>query len=285
MNKKHLDDYLTTITPTNRTLNSFIGIEKVLNSYKDYENKLTELNKIINLNEKEVKKSIEELFKKNKETFRCLFELIAIRDGKTIIMKDNSIITIDDLINNSDDIFFLFQESGLLKMITNGALTSFNNYFLGVMVGMDTNARKNRGGSNTETLLIDSLESIFLSNDNIDIEYQSYFFKNYKLSNNASTLSKKRIDIVITDKKNNHTFLIEGSFYNSGGSKISETAKSYLGIYNLVKDISDVTFIWVADGNGMKTIELYLQKIFDYGFIKNINQFNRMMRKLNTKTK
>ncbi|MGL5204962.1 MAG: DpnII family type II restriction endonuclease, partial [Metamycoplasmataceae bacterium] len=162
--------------------------------------------------------------------------------------------------------------------------TSFNNYFLGVMIGMDTNSRKNRGGSDTETMLSENLKTIFLRNENIIINSQVYFFKD-NLINNINSLSKKKIDIVIFDKKNNHTYLIESSFYNSQGSKVSETAKSYEGIYNSIKNIPNTTFIWVADGNGMKSIKQYLEKIFDYGFIMNINQFLRMMNKLNNNTK
>lgn len=71
----------------------------------------------------------------------------------------------------------------------------------------------------------------------------------------------KRFDfVVIKDKR---IYLFETNFYKSQGSKLNETARSYKKIAEEVKNIKNITFVWVTDGYGWKSAKHNLQETFD----------------------
>lgn len=74
-------------------------------------------------------------------------------------------------------------------------------------------------------------------------------------------IADKRFDFVII--KNNHYYLIETNFYASGGSKLNETARSYKMLSRELKDMDNVTFIWITDGCGWKSARRNLNETFN----------------------
>ena len=72
---------------------------------------------------------------------------------------------------------------------------------------------------------------------------------------------EKRFDYVI--KTANQIYVIETSFYGSGGSKLNETARSYKTLAQEVVTIDGVTFVWFTDGNGWKSARHNLEETFD----------------------
>jgi type II restriction enzyme len=71
----------------------------------------------------------------------------------------------------------------------------------------------------------------------------------------------KRFDFVIQTK--NKTYLIETNFYNSGGSKLNETARSYKTIATEMKNVKGAKFVWFTDGAGWKSAARNLEETFD----------------------
>lgn len=72
---------------------------------------------------------------------------------------------------------------------------------------------------------------------------------------------EKEFDFVITtDAK---TYVVEVNFYNSGGSKLNEIARSYSDIGPKINYIPGFEFVWITDGVGWKSARNKLQEAYN----------------------
>ena len=131
----------------------------------------------------------------------------------------------------------------------------------GVEVGLDSNARKNRGGHQMERLV-----KKFLESENLEYYSEMYLDKidkhwNIDLSSiSAVGTSTKRFDFVV--KTSDCLYGIETNFYTSGGSKLNEVARSYKMIAEESKAIDGFKFVWITDGGGWKNARRNLKETF-----------------------
>ena len=148
------------------------------------------------------------------------------------------------------------------------------DYVFGVEAGLDTHARKNRSGDATESLLHRILQT-----NGIPHGTEVYSTEYDELRAVLGT-DKKRFDFVV--KTQSKTFLIEVNFYNDGGSKLNETARSYKEIASEIKNIKNFTFIWITDGAGWKSAKNNLKETFNsMQHIYNINDLkNNILQKI-----
>ena len=72
---------------------------------------------------------------------------------------------------------------------------------------------------------------------------------------------EKEFDFVITT--NVKTYVVEVNFYNSGGSKLNEIARSYSDIAPKINSISGFEFVWITDGVGWKSARNKLQEAYN----------------------
>lgn len=63
----------------------------------------------------------------------------------------------------------------------------------------------------------------------------------------------KRWDFAV--KTEEHIYVIETNFYTDGGSKLNETARSYIFLANEARKIPGCVFVWITDGFGWKKTE------------------------------
>lgn len=151
-------------------------------------------------------------------------------------------------------------------MISNHLINNLVDYVMGVEVGMDTNARKNRTGDVMENIVESYLVKAGFKKD------ETYFKEMYKseieqkfgldlsrISNNGKT--EKRFDFVFV--KGKHVYACECNFYGGGGSKLNEAARSYKTLALEAKDISNFTFVWFTDGTGWNSARHNLEETFD----------------------
>ena len=91
------------------------------------------------------------------------------------------------------------------------------------------------------------------------------------ISNDEKT--EKKFDFVV--KTDSMIYGIEVNFYNRGGSKLNETARSYKTLALEANTIDGFTFVWVTDGNGWKDAKHNLEETFAVmEHIYNINDMN-----------
>ena len=158
------------------------------------------------------------------------------------------------------------RESGLFDLLQNHIINNLYDYVLGIEVGLDSNGRKNRGGHLMENLV----ESYIIKagyEKNVNYFKETYLKDiekkwNLDLSEmSGHNTSTKRFDFVIkTDKQ---VYVIETNFYSSGGSKLSETARSYKMLAQESKKVDGVTFIWFTDGTGWVSARKNLEETFN----------------------
>ena len=147
-----------------------------------------------------------------------------------------------------------------------GHIQNLVDYVTGVEAGLDSNARKNRGGHFFEDLVESYLIKAGLTKD------KDYFKEMYIheieekwgvdlscISNEGKT--KKRFDFVI--KRPDMIYGIETNFYASSGSKLNETARSYKNIALETKDLTFFKFVWITDGHGWGSARNNLKETFE----------------------
>ena len=172
-------------------------------------------------------------------------------------------ILIDDM-SEDDTIFMVNHCTGndkRFELIVNKEIKNLVDYMIGVEAGLDSNARKNRGGHAMEDIVEVFIQDLckkdgirYLKEANADKIRQEF---GYDVPVDKSS---RRYDFVIDNGK--ELFLIETNFYGGGGSKLKSTA----GEYRNLSDVLDgkFKFFWITDGSGWKTTARPLRETFNH---------------------
>ncbi len=265
---KNFDTFLSGMIATNRQLNDYVEWNKVILKTRTIEYKINKLNYLICNSDDELLKRIKIIHKDNYNNFEILPNLIAVREDKLIYKTtDNKIKRKINLKNIKDVVDFIFK-SKLNILFTNFKLKNLMDYCYGVEVGLDSNARKNRFGSIMEYII-----KKILDNNNIKYKTQP---SNKELNILHNDVDKKRYDFSFLI--NDITYIIECNFYTSGGSKLNETARSYIELENKIKNIKNTKFIWITDGEGWKSAKNKLKAAYLYNeYVFNIKEFKKFI--------
>ncbi len=274
--KFNFETYLETLKDNEINIQGIVDVKKIFKNMQNIEADLNSLNYLICNSISEFKQRVSFLYEKNPNCFHSIFLLLAIRKKDTKFIIGNQVYNVEEILSDKNKIIALFIESEIIQFILKGKIKSFVDYVFGIEVGMDTNARKNRNGNDIEEQILEKLKVLFKNSKNIEI------YKQKQINKEVENFKHKKVDIVICNKLTHKTWLIESSFYNTQGSKINETARSYFEIYNKIKQnlSSNYTFIWLADGQGMKSIRNDLKPLFEKGYIWNHKFFFENIKKL-----
>lgn len=251
---KQFEKFLSQLSETNATLDYFTDFDKVKENVNKISIKLTQLNYLIG--KKDLKKAVRELFDENPKVFEVLDILIAVRKNKTAKTFNNhgKVVILDDYFTSPELIVEYLEETGLYEIFKNKDITNLVDYVFGVEVGLDTNARKNRGGDNMSK----AVSRIF----NIaGISYEKEILSTSFSEIVSLGADVKQFDFVIKTKKK--TYLIETNFYNSGGSKLNEIARSYFDLAPKINQYDNYEFVWITDGQGWLTAKNKLEEAFN----------------------
>jgi type II restriction enzyme len=251
---KQFEKFLSQLSETNATLDYFTDFDKVKENVNKISIKLTQLNYLIG--KKDLKKAVRELFDENPKVFEVLDILIAVRKNKTAKTFNNhgKVVILDDYFTSPELIVEYLEETGLYEIFKNKDITNLVDYVFGVEVGLDTNARKNRGGDNMSK----AVSRIF----NIaGISYEKEILSTSFSEIVSLGADVKQFDFVIKTKKK--TYLIETNFYNSGGSKLNEIARSYSDLAPKINQYDNYEFVWITDGQGWLTAKNKLEEAFN----------------------
>lgn len=252
--EKNFQGFLGQLTETNSTLSSFVNYEKIQNYVDKISIKLNQLNYLIGKDD--LKSSVEKLFTENPSTFDVLEILIAVREGhkKSVLDVSGKLIPLKSYYESPDQIYAFLKETGLEEIFHHKKVTNLVDYVFGIEVGLDTNARKNRGGKQMEKTIADIFENNRIPFSK-EIEHTAF--------KNLVSLGEdiKRFDFVIKTKVK--TYLIETNFYNNGGSKLNEVARAYSDIAPKINQYSEFEFVWITDGKGWLKAKNKLQEAYN----------------------
>jgi type II restriction enzyme len=245
--------FLSQLSETNATLDYFTDFKKIKSNVNKISIKLNQLNYLIG--KENLEEAIEELFDENPKVFEILDILIAVRKNKKAktFNRNGDIVLLDVYFHDSKSIFEYIEKTGLGDVFRNKDITNLVDYVFGIEVGLDTNARKNRGGENMS-------KAVSLFFDKAGVYYKK------EVSNTAFPeiislgVDVKRFDFVIRTTKK--TYLIEANYYNGGGSKLNETARSYSDVAPKINQYDDYEFVWITDGQGWHSAKNKLEEAF-----------------------
>ncbi len=246
--------FLSQLSETNATLDYFTDFKKIKSNVNKIAIKLNQLNYLIGKDD--LNKAVYELYEENPKVFEVLDILIAIRKNKRAKTFNNKgeIILLDTYFETPELVLEFIEETGLAEVFKNKDISNLVDYVFGIEVGLDTNARKNRGGDNMSKAvsLIFNKAGVFYKK-----EVNNTIFPEI-ISLGADV---KRFDFVIKTKKK--TYLIETNYYNGGGSKLNETARAYSDVAPKINQYPNYEFVWITDGQGWFSAKNKLEEAYN----------------------
>lgn len=246
--------FLSQLSETNATLDYFTDFKKIKGNVNRISIKLNQLNYLIG--KENLKEAVFELYEENPKVFEVLDILIAIRKNKKAKTFNNQgkIVSLDTYFTSPELILEYIEETGLAEIFKNKNVTNLVDYVFGIEVGLDTNARKNRGGDNMS-------KAVSLIFDKADVFYKKEVNNTIFPEIISLGADVKRFDFVIKTAKK--TYLIETNYYNSGGSKLNETARAYSDVAPKINQYENFEFVWITDGQGWLTAKNKLEEAYN----------------------
>jgi hypothetical protein len=254
-----------------KTWNYFVNWEKVNNNLSGLKISLSILNSLISSNNLE--KDFKNLMNKYPEVISTFPVLLAVRENHLKIIKDyqkldlsylefnfktRKSITLDE-VNNY---YSFIVDSGLIQLFENKNITNFIDYVTGVEVGLDSNGRKNRGGTLMESI-VETFLVKFCEDNNLEYTNQATASSikqkwNFEVKFDKSS---RRYDFAIFNGK--ELFLFETNFYNGSGSKLKSVCGEFKTLRNELKE-QNISLIWITDGLGWKSTLRPLEETFNH---------------------
>ena len=251
--KEQFKTFLSQLSETNATLDYFVDFQKVIGNVRKIALKLNQLNYLIGKDNLE--EAINELYEENPKVFEVLDILIAVRNKNTKTLDNiGKIVSLENYFTSPKSILEYICETRLAEVFKNKEITNLVDYVFGIEVGLDTNARKNRGGDNMS-------KAVSLLFDREEVYYKKEVNSTLFLDIESLGVDVKRFDFVIKTKKK--TYLIETNFYNTGGSKLNEVARAYSEVAPKINQYENYEFVWITDGQGWLSAKNKLEEAYN----------------------
>ena len=263
---KNFNEWFSTFRESIANYHYYVDFDTSYKNLNKFKIELNILNSLVG--SKNIEDDFKMLVSKYPEVLKAIPILLAKRESEIYCQDDNGKFKYNFKKQNYsiEQYCYFMRETGLFELLSNRIVKDLIDYVLGVEVGLDTNARKNRGGH-----LMENLVEKFIIEAGF-VKGKTYF-KELKikplekltglsldsLSNSGKTV--KRFDFVII--QNGITYAIETNFYNFSGSKLNETARSYKTLALESKDIPNFKFVWITDGLGWVDARHNLEETFD----------------------
>jgi len=278
---QYLEEFIETLLPTNRTYEYYLDWNKITTNINQYVTEISLLDSLIHVEPSERKNKLSEIIFKYPEVVKIIPIIIAVREKNLIVLEvgdellyrkfdfsnrisnQKKLFSADNL-EDTELIVDFCEKSGILNIFDN--IKDLYTYLIGVEVGLDTNARKNRSGKIFEQII-----ELYLQKEIKKLGSR------YKLISEDSSIKigkSKRIDFVIY--KDEKPFVaIECNFYSWSGGKGIEVAGSYSDLQRRF-DEKELSFIWITDGPGWKGMRNTLKSSFeDLDYLLNFKIFEK----------
>ncbi len=264
--------FLESLLETNRTCEFFVDWQKVEDNVEQFSVQLNILNSLLRCSPADIESEFRELIHSYPLVIPVLPLLIAVRDREIKVaesLSDEEINIVCHsfkagglLSNDIDGLVRFCRDVGLFNLFTNTRVTNLVDYLYGVEVGMDTNARKNRGGSAFEMLLAPKLEKLRSSVPGAQL-FKQMRFKDLPVElNPPEAISERKFDFVfaIPGSKAIMPTNIEVNFFGGTGSKL-DILTSYIHRQSVLKEVG-WRFVLITDGFGWKKTKNLLREAF-----------------------
>ena len=267
MDKRNFEEWLDTMIDSIANFEYYIDFETIYKNAEIYKVELNVLNSLIG--SKNIEKEFESIIERYPEVLKTIPILLAVRNYEISVLDENERkfdYNFKNMNYTKEEYSKFMRKTGLFDLFENHLVSNIYDYVLGVECGLNSNARKNRGGILMEELVEKYLEKAgYIKDKNYFSEmYIEDIEERWKVdlsSISADSSSTKRFDFVVKTKE--CIYAIETNFYAVGGSKLNEVARSYKMIALESKEINKFKFIWITDGEGWKSAKRNLKETFD----------------------
>lgn len=245
---------LDTFIKTNYSCDFFVDWEKVKKNRDRFNYKLRLLKSLGN--SKDAERDLTNLLLKNPEVIEAIPILLACREKSFQLLE-----SLDAPIKYKSYYFSKGQyspgeirgivkfvkDTGLLEILSN--LKSSSDYLLGIEVGLDSNARKNRSGAFLENNVTKVIKTMVETHPRLQWKEQESFGFIEKTCGIPipETLKDRKFDYVLI--YNNKATNLEVNYYGGTGSKPSEIVSSYINRSQVLTS-AGWKFVWLTDGRG-----------------------------------
>lgn len=267
MDKRNFEEWLDTMIDSIANFEYYIDFETIYKNAEIYKVELNVLNSLIG--SKNIEKEFESIIERYPEVLKTIPILLAVRNYEISVLDENERkfdYNFKNMNYTKEEYSKFMRKTGLFDLLENHLVSNIYDYVLGVECGLNSNARKNRGGILMEELVEKYLEKAgYIKDKNYFSEmYIEDIEERWKVdlsSISADSSSTKRFDFVVKTKE--CIYAIETNFYAVGGSKLNEVARSYKMIALESKEINKFKFIWITDGEGWKSAKRNLKETFE----------------------
>jgi hypothetical protein len=271
---KDFNNLITTFKSSIKTWDYFVNWKKVFSNSSDLEISLNKLNYL--LGKDNLEDEFRKLYASNPDIVKALPVLLAVRENKLEVFdkatKNSEFFDFSGKEQDPEKYLEFLNKSGLARLFQKDGVKNLVDYVMGVEVGLDSNGRKNRGGS-----LMEEIAGAFVSDFCNKNGYE--YMAQARATNIKSKWgvdikvdkSERSFDFAVYNPKNKKIKLFEANFYNGGGSKLKAVCGEFRSLYDELK-AQDIDFIWITDGLGWNTTKRPLEETYNHNeYVFNLN--------------
>jgi len=260
-----VEDFLENAVPSAIPNDRFIDWDSLNEDIDKYEEQIEAITSLENATEEAFVEGVADALMAADDTREWIdfyFELVGERGNKYSSLEDVwKFYPIQRAIDSGDreealDLASVLQDVGLQYIVDKG---NVRDHYRGMLVGMESHARKNRQGLCFEDQVERRVEEVteLLREDDHDVEYDDEYTTEY----DDDSGQEKTVDFAIfEDSKLAVAF--EANCYKVQGSKPSEIRRSYNHVAQRMRD-DGVVFVWVTDGQGWESMENVLAESYN----------------------
>lgn len=249
---KFVDDFQDTIVPSAIPSSEFINWDGIEDEIENYQVQIEAILNLQDTSEDEFIEGLADALMDAEDTRKWIdfyFELLGERGNKYSALEGVwKFYDIQRAIDSGDretarDLADILQEIGLQYIVDEADI---RDHFRGMLVGMESHARKNRQGVCFEDLVGEKVGAIAdrLNNAGYSVEMDAEYTTEY----NDESGQEKTVDFALFEN-GDLRLVVEANAYKVGGSKPSEIRRSYNHVAQRMRK-DGVAFVWITDGQG-----------------------------------
>ncbi len=258
-------DFLDTAVPSAIPTDRFIDWESLADDIDKYSDQITAITSLENVSEEEFVDGVADALMAAEDTREWIdfyFELVGERGNKYSSLDGVwKFYPIQRAIDSGDrekarDLAGVLRDVGLQYIVDQG---NVRNHYRGMLVGMESHARKNRQGSCFED---EVGERVAEATDRLrEAGHDVTDDDEYTTAYNDNSGQEKTVDFAIFED-GDLAVAVEANCYKVQGSKPSEIRRSYNHVAQRMRD-DGVVFVWITDGQGWESMENVLAESYN----------------------
>lgn len=260
-----VEEFIQTAVPSAIPNRRFIDWGAIDADIKKYEEQIEAITSLKHVTEREFVEGVADALMAANDTREWIdfyFELVGERGNKYSSLEDVwKFYPIQRAIDSGDrekalNLAGVLQDVGLQYIVNKG---NVRDHYRGMLVGMESHARKNRQGvcfeDEVEKRVAEATEQ--LNVDGPEVEYDDEYTTTY----NDDTGQEKTVDFAIFED-GDLAVAFEANCYKVQGSKPSEIRRSYNHVAQRMRG-DGIIFVWITDGQGWESMENVLAESYN----------------------